>query len=188
MSKNRQKMRKICWKRRFHLDILPVYRMNKSKAICMQRLSFQTKSSLARPVNLISQKWMPDGSHMYSDLVRASCFQPALNISKIPEALKHPIVCDSLLPVFLIDGHPLSVLLIPAYGRTYRTFLLLYRSMHDGAITSVQGMRPQLPGNFPMGKIVFTHNQRSCGIPVNPMHNPRPQHSVNPGEMPLTVI
>ena len=126
-------MRKIRWKRRFYLYILPVYGMNKSKAICMQRLALQTKSSLARPVNLISQKWMPDRSHMHSDLVRASCFQPALNISKIAETLKHPVVCDRLLPVFLIDGHPLSIFLIPAYGRAYRTFLLFYHSMHDGS-------------------------------------------------------
>ena len=95
---------------------------------------------------------------------------------------------DSLFAVFLVDRHPLSVLLIPADGRADSPLVLFYHTVHDGAITSVQGMFFKLLRYELMRRVVFADDEGTRRVPVDPVHDPRTQHAVYSGKLPLTVI
>ena len=131
---------------------------------------------------------MPDGRHMYPNLVGASCLQTALDIGIILKTFQHLIMCDSFFSVFLVDRHPLSVLLIPADGRTYCPLVLFYHAVYDGTVTPVQGMCLQLLRYPPVCRVVFTDNEGTSRVPVDPVHDSRAQNAVNPGKLPLAVI
>ncbi len=139
----------------------------------MERLTLQMKRCLSLSVYLISQERMPNGRHVHPNLVGSSRLQAALDIGIIPKTFQHLIMCDSLFSIFLVDRHPLSVLLVPADGRTYCPLVLFYHAVHDGAITPVQGMRLQLLRYPPVRRVVFTDDKgtRRVSVDLKPSYN-----------------
>ena len=58
--------------------------------------------------------------------------------------------------------------------------LLFHHPFQQGEIFPAAGLVADLFGEGEMGKIVLRHNEQSRSILVDPMHNPRPQHAVDP--------
>ena len=82
-------MRKILRQRSFKLHILTGCRMYKTNDHGMQTLSLQMKFGWTYAIYFITEQGVPDGSHVYTDLVRSASFKSAFNIRITLKLLQH---------------------------------------------------------------------------------------------------
>ena len=90
--------------------------------------------------------------------------------------------------VLVVHRHFFTVIRMPADGLVDGAFLLIQLSETDGTVSSVDGMFLQLFCNAPVCFVIFAGNDRSSGILVDTMYNTGAQYSVDPGQIPATVI
>ena len=83
--------------------------MYKSKNHCMKCLSMKMIRIFGRSIDRISQEWMSQACHMYTNLMRATCFQTTFNICGLTETLQDFIMCNCLFSIFMVDRHLLTI-------------------------------------------------------------------------------
>lgn len=120
-------------------------------------------------VNRITKQRMPDGVHMYSDLVGSAGFQTAFNIGIGPKTLQHLNMGDCFLSIPDPGRHLFPVCRMPSHRAVDTQLLFPDNAMNYGTVTPDNGMILQLGGNRQMSIIIFTDNQAARGIAVNTM-------------------
>ena len=162
--------------------------MYKPKDHGMKCLPLKMIRIFGRSVNLISKKWMSLTCHMDPDLVGTSCLQAALHISSISKALQYLVMGRCIFAVFVINGHFLTVYRMTP-DRTFDPACIFFKIATDnGSVPSFNCVLLQLLCKVFMGNIIFTYKNRSCGIHIDPVDDPRPHHTIDPGKMALTVV
>ena len=91
----------------------------------MQRLSLQLKGTLLWTVYGISEQWIPDTSHMNTDLMCSASLKSAGNIGIVSKALENLIMRDSLSSVLVINTHLFPIDRMSPDRRVNRTAVFL---------------------------------------------------------------
>ena len=131
---------------------------------------------------------MPDTCHMHTYLMCTSRFKFKLHIRIISKAFKHFVMRNSWFSVFLVNSHFFTLDGMPT-NRTFNgSFIIFYISTHNSYINSIDRMFLDLLRNIYMCLIIFTHNQRSCSVHINTMHNSRTDFAVNSTQGIFTMI
>ena len=86
-------------------------------------------------------------------------------------------------PSFGPSGHPFSLARVPSDGRIDQALLLAEPSIDNGQVDLFHGPIFKLSGQVMKGSIVLGDDHHTRGVFIQSMHNPRPQDSINPGEV-----
>ena len=82
--------------------------------------------------------------------------------------------------VFLRDRHFLTILLIPSDRRVDRPVFVIDHAVHQRVILPAGSLFRQLLRQRLMRVVILAGDDQPAGILVNPMHDPWPQHTVDP--------
>lgn len=148
----------------------------------MQALSFKAFEAVFRRgiarIQHISKQGMINTCHMHAYLMCSAGLKLKLHICIVTKAFKHLIMCDSRLSVFLIDGHFLAVIGIPAYGALYGALVILYIATDNAHVYTVAAMVLYLFRYLYMAFIVLADNKGAGGVHVYAMHYTGPYFAV----------
>ena len=77
---------------------------------------------------------MSDACHVYPDLVRASCFEPALHECISVKTFQHFIMGDGVLAVFTVDAHLFPVIRMSSDRGVNCPFIVFETAEYHGII------------------------------------------------------
>ena len=156
----------------------------------MQCLALQIfEFSIIRAVNRVTQKGMSDMCHVDTNLMCAASLQSAFDIIEfVVQMVEDTVMGDCPLPGFRYDFPLLSIYRMSADRFVDRPLFFGKIVLHDGMVCSVYRVCPKLLGQAEMGVVIFTDDERSSRVFVDPVDDAGTQHSVDTGQMIPTVI
>ena len=134
---------------------------------------------------------MTYGSHVNTDLMGPSCLQPAFDVGILSETFQDRIMRNRVSACTLTgsqDSHLLAVLRMPSDRSVDHTFIQAQIAVNNGPVAPVDGMVLQLLTETVVCRIGLGDHQGSGGVPVDPVYDSGPQHSIDPGQAVFAVV
>ncbi len=126
---------------------------------------------------------MTQVGHVHADLVGPPCLE-----SHIQELCRGPILADPSTrdrsAPSLHHGHSLPVRRVPGHGRIHGHRALIQVAPHGGTVQSLDPAPPERVGETHVRAIRLGDHQEPRRIPVQSMHDSRPQPPSHAGQVP----
>ena len=119
---------------------------------------------------------------MHPDLVGPPRLQHAFRIAVPGERLQHPVVGDGAAAAGHPRGHLFPVPGMPAHGQIHHPFGGAGRADEQRGIDPVQAVVPQLGRQGCVGPVRLCRQHQAGRVLIQPVDDPRPLHSADPGE------
>ena len=142
----------------------------------MKSLPLQFKRTFLRAVYGVSEQRVPDGGHMYTDLMCPPRLQRKFAESIIPEAPEYTVMCNGLFSPGLYDSHLFPVLRISPDIALDRSGIVPDNSAYDAVIDPRHRMYLELFGDLSVCRVVLADDERSGRVFIDPMDDARPQN------------
>ena len=88
-------------------------------------------------------------------------------------------MCDRRLSIFLVDRHLFPVGRMSADRSIDRSFIVFYNAIYNTAVSAIDTVLFDLLCNFNMALIIFTYNERTGCVHIDPVHDSWPYFAIN---------
>ena len=169
------------------LHRLPGAGMEESQPHRMEALALEAGDRLFGAVHRVPQDGMADMGHVDSDLVGASGLQAAahMGVARIPGD-DFPVGDGAASPGD--NRHLFPVAGTAADGGVHRALVFPEIAYHHALIGPGQSVVLELSGKLLVGKVVFSGDDETGGVPVDAVNNTWSQGSADAGEGISTVM
>ena len=162
--------------------------MYKANLPSMQALPAQGGDHTPRSVHRISGQRVTDIGHVHPNLVGASGLQYTANMRKVPKSLQHTIMGGGRLAVLLGHRHFFAILGTATDGLAHRSAVCGHVAVHHRLVRPVKTVFLNLACQIHMGKVVLGYHEQAAGILVNPMNDPRSDHTAHTAKGVTAVV
>ena len=120
------------------MDLLSTSGVDEYQLFCVETLTFKAFFGRGGAVNTVTKKRVAKALHMHSDLMGATGLKNTANVAvSFIGGYQFP-VSDSVLGVFLCDGHALTVNRMAAYGLVHSAAAFFEVASDNSFVDSVK--------------------------------------------------
>ena len=130
---------------------------------------------------------MSQTCHMYTNLMRTTCFQTTFNIRSLTETLQDFIMCNCLFSIFMVDRHLLTIDRMTPDRCVYSPFIFFDISLNNCTISSFNTVFLKLFCKVSVHHIILTDQKSPRSVFIDTMNDTRTHNSIDSGEIISTM-